>query len=363
MSAPHLERFAYARPLRVPVRGRVTRRGWLVRAVARDLEGWGEAACWPGFGGGARRARRALLALERDLSWLASARAGDVDGLGRALERCESPEARHAAELAALDLAARASGRSLARLLWPEPRTSVAVHALVDDAPAAVRAMARGATTIKLKVGGAPWADDLARVRRVRQAAPGARVRVDVNGAWSVDEALPRLRALADLGVDLVEQPTPPGDVEALRRARVDGGARVAVDEGLRDERDLEAVLARAACDAVVLKPQALGGVLAARRLALRARAAGLEVVVTHSLEAAVGRAGALALAAGLDGDPVCGLGPALLDDVAALPPVVAGRASLPAGAGLGVVPEVSRLARAAARHAAPGFEGGRSWS
>lgn len=330
----------YSLPLLAPVRGRATRRGWLVSVEDDGLVGLGEAACWPGFGAGVRATRRALERM--------------VHGRGAEGASIVSSEARCALEQARLDLAARRAGVSLAAWLAPAPRTSVAVHALVagpDDV-----ARWPDVTAFKLKVGDAPWPRDLARVRAVRDAAPGARLRVDVNGRWSVADAIPRLRALADLGMDLVEQPTPPGDLPGLARARAAGGVRVALDEGLRGEDDLAAALAAGAVDAVVLKPQALGGLAAARRLARRAAAVGLEVVVTHSLETAVGRAGALALAAGLEGDPVCGLGPALAVDVADLPPLEGGRAPVPPGPGLGVA-----CAAADARRGV--VTGGGAWS
>ncbi|MCO5169841.1 MAG: mandelate racemase/muconate lactonizing enzyme family protein [Planctomycetes bacterium] len=321
----------YALPLLAPVRGRVTRRGWVVAVEEDGLVGWGEAACWPGFGAGARATRRALR--PRASEGRSTEDTEDAPRAPRPLGA--SPEARGALEQAHLDLAAQRAGVSLAAWLAPAPRASVAVHALVAGPDDVERWP--GVTTFKLKVGDAPWPRDLARVRAVRAAAPAARLRLDVNGRWSVADAIPRLRALADLGVDLVEQPTPPGDLAGLARARSEGGVRVALDEGLRGEDDLDAALATRAIDAVVLKSQALGGLLAAGRLARRAAAAGLEVVVTHALETAVGRAGALALAAGLPGDPVCGLGPALAVDVADLPAVAGGRAPLPAGVGLGV--------------------------
>lgn len=337
---------AYARPLLVPVRGRAKRRGWLVRLSAGEAHGVGEAACWRGFGAGARATRTALRAFAARPARLGpaldAARALDLDALTDALDHATreawAPEARHALELALLDLAGRTVGRSLASLLAPAPRASVALHSLVADLGAARAAVAAGARTLKVKVGDASWPRDLELLDAVR-AGVGDEValRVDVNGAWSPQDAPARLQALAARGVALVEQPIPAGDVEALARVRRAGGARVAIDEGLRGEDDLDAVLRLEAADAVVLKPQALGGLLPARRLARRAAAAGLEVVITHSLETAVGRAGALALAAGLPGDPVCGLGPALARDVALLPAPISGRAPLPTGAGLGL--------------------------
>lgn len=367
-----LEVRPYALPLAAPVRtsraSRAVRRGWLVRLVAEDGEaGRGEAACWPGFGAGARDTRAALRRLERDPRPAARAVAAalrgdrlDEPGVVRALAGVDAPEARHALEVAVLDLAARRRGVSLAALLAAAPRPSVAVHALVADADAARRAVAAGHRAVKLKVGRGPAALELARVAAVRDAiGPATGLRLDANGAWSAAEALERLRGLAPLRPEWLEQPTPPGDVAGLARVRAAGGVPVAVDEGVVDLASLEAVLAAGAADVLVVKPMALGGLLGARRLAARARAAGLRVCVTHALDAAVGRAAALALAAGLDGDEAHGLGPALARDVAALPAVARGRVALPAGPGLGVVPAELALQPALRRGLAAACPGG----
>ena len=75
-------------------------------------------------------------------------------------------------------------------------------HAVAADAE---RWAARGFETFKLKLGAG---DDVAQVRAVRERlGPDARIRVDANGAWSVDEALGVLRLIEPLGIELVEQP------------------------------------------------------------------------------------------------------------------------------------------------------------
>ena len=144
--------------------------------------------------------------------------------------------------------------------------------------------------------------DDFARVAVVRDAVgPGVRLRIDANGGWDAVEALRRLRELAPLGIELCEQPTP--DLIGLRESPIP----VAADEMMAQDPD--ASLERA--HAVVLKPMALGGLLPAFSLAQRAVARGLQVIVTTSLEGAIGRAGAAHLAAAvlaLGPQPAAGL-------------------------------------------------------
>ncbi|HEX4383507.1 MAG TPA: enolase C-terminal domain-like protein [Myxococcales bacterium] len=218
-----------------------------------------------------------------------------------------TPAARHAVELAMLDLQAQRAGVPLARMLEAAAVLDVPVSALLDArsnaelARDAARAVAEGFGTVKLKAG---LADDFARAAVVRDAAgPAVKLRLDANGAWDSATALLRLHELAPLGIELCEQPTP--DLLGLGAAAV----TIAADELVLG--DFEASLARA--QVIVLKPMLLGGLLPALGLARRAIAAGRKVLVTTSIDGAIARAGAAHLAAA-----VLGLGPGFGDQPAA---------------------------------------------
>src|SRR2546427_377722 len=78
-----------------------------------------------------------------------------------------------------------------------------------------------GLRTLKLKVGGARHAEDEERLRALRDAVgPDVRIRVDANQAWSADEAIEALRALAEYRLEYAEQPVPADDIEGLARVR-----------------------------------------------------------------------------------------------------------------------------------------------
>lgn len=364
-----------ALPLRAPIvtaHGSLReRRGTLlVLETACGLAGLGEAAPIPGFGGEPlERSREALAALAaRALG--ADPRAPDplLDAAEAAAP--DAPCARAALDSALHDLAARAAGAPLATWLAARggadaelpvraARTRVEASALLAArAPTAAaaearRAVAAGFTCLKLKVGAGPLPEDAARLRAIRAAVGSApRIRLDANGAWpDAATALAALGALAGFGIELVEQPVPAADVGALAAVRGAGVARVAADEAVGDAAALERVLAAGAADAIVLKPAVLGGLRAARRAAARAHAAGCALVVTTVFDGAVGRAGALALAASLP-DPLlaCGLatGGVLADDVAAPERVVRGALAPPDEPGLGVSLDPAALARVA---------------
>ena len=196
-----------------------------------------------------------------------------------------------------------------------EIRVNATVPAVAPDAVAAVLARFDGCRTVKVKVAesGGTLADDVARVRAVREAmGPLGRIRVDANGAWNLDEAEHAIHALAEFDLEYVEQPcTSLDELRELRRRIRYMGVPVAADESVRKADDPLAVARAGAADLLVIKAQPLGGIH--RALALVAEA-GLPVVVSSALDTSVGLAMGAALAAALpDLDYDCGLGTAAL--------------------------------------------------
>lgn len=206
---------------------------------------------------------------------------------------------------------------------WPDPvRDHVPVNVTVpavDPARAHAIVRAGGCRTAKVKVAepGQTLADDEARVEAVRDAlGPDGHVRVDANGAWSVDDAVTAIGRLdrASGGLEYVEQPV--ASVEDLARVRRRVGVPIAADESIRRADDPFRVRDLEAADIAVLKVQPLGGVRACLRIAEQI---GLPVVVSSALETSVGIAAGVALAAALPELPhACGLATVqlLTDDV-----------------------------------------------
>jgi L-alanine-DL-glutamate epimerase-like enolase superfamily enzyme len=255
----------------------------------------------------------------------------------------DAPAARFAFELALLDWLAQERRVPVAQLLSPNPKNEVRVSALLEGgtvqalSEAALRAQDDGFDTLKLKVAAHPLAQDLERVAAVSHAAEGARVRVDANGGWSEALARTALAELGGLAVELCEQPVPAAEVDGLDRlARLRGGCPVAADEAT------PRLVARETPSAVriwVLKPAAMGGLLACLKAADHARAQGVECLVSTGWEGRVARLGALHLAAVLPGvDRAHGLGTgAYLEGVEAEPFPQGGQLRVPAGPGLGL--------------------------
>ncbi|WP_328823337.1 o-succinylbenzoate synthase [Metallococcus carri] len=201
---------------------------------------------------------------------------------------------------------------------WPPPvRDRVPVNATVPAVSAAevpaVIARYDGCRTAKVKVAeaGQSLTDDLARVAAVREVmGRDAKVRVDANGGWSVDDALAALGRLSAFDLEYAEQPC--ASVEELASLRMSLARNgidlpVAADESIRKADDPLRVARLGAADIAVVKVAPMGGVRPALTVAQQA---GLPVVVSSALDTSVGMAAGVALAAALPRlEHACGLG------------------------------------------------------
>jgi O-succinylbenzoate synthase len=172
-----------------------------------------------------------------------------------------------------------------------------------------------GVSTFKVKVG-TNLAEDLARIDVIRQLQPQAKIRIDVNGLWSVDQAETFLNAAGE--IEYAEQPCP--TIAELRELKSRTSVKIVGDEILRKAADPFKVDLDGAIDYLMLKVQPLGGIKRAHALAEHHN---LPVVISSALESAVGINYGLTLAASFEEmnfDCGLGTGSLLAADVAHLP-------------------------------------------
>jgi O-succinylbenzoate synthase len=179
-----------------------------------------------------------------------------------------------------------------------------------------------GVDTVKIKVG-TGIKEDLARIQEVRKYLPKAKIRIDVNGSWSVKEALSNISAIYEVTGDLleyVEQPVASlGELKQLKEG-MSVDVKIAGDEVLRKAVDPFAINLEGAIDILMLKVSPLGGIKRAMDLASHHK---LPVVISSALESAVGISYGLALAARIPKlDYACGLGTSALfnQDISDIP-------------------------------------------
>jgi L-alanine-DL-glutamate epimerase-like enolase superfamily enzyme len=307
----------------------------------QGLTGYGEAAPLEAYDGvGAVRVRRALEGYAPVLA--AAGATADGAQLIDACRRVEDlPEAFAAIDLALWDLAGRRRGVPVAALLSDAPAARVPVNATLTAldragvAEQAARAVAAGFACVKVKVG---VGDDVGRVAAARAAAgPHVALRLDANGAWSIDEAVRAIDALSPAGLELVEEPT--HGLHGVRAVRERVAVRIAIDETAAEPGALGAGVA----DAVCLKISRCGGIAGLLVAAALVRSSGAEAYLASTLDGPLGVAAALHAAAALASRgpmPHCGLATlSLFADLEDPLPPSGGAIALPERPGLGVDP------------------------
>lgn len=239
-----------------------------------------------------------------------------------------TPSAWAAIDGALLDLAARRAESPLHELLTPGSPSRLPVTALVtgstthDLVQAAAQAVTAGHPGVKIKVGILQFDEDFERLSAVRAAIGEAHLRLDANGAWTVEEARMHLNRLADLQIEFVEEPV--AGLEALACVRAASPVPIAVDESANSLAAIEAVLTTSAADVLILKPGALGGPGPSAEASLRAANTGIDVVITSLLDGSVGIRSAAHLASALGNTaPAPGLATASLLAVDSGPPLL----------------------------------------
>jgi mandelate racemase len=187
-------------------------------------------------------------------------------------------------DMAVWDALARAAGLPLVTLLGGIPRpvrayASLRSMAPMDAATEAEQAVSAGFTAVKVKVGGADLAADLATIRNVR-AAIGDRtgLMIDYNQSLSVPDAIRRAHFLDDEGLLWIEEPTLAED--SAGHARIAAAARTPIQlgENWLGPHEAAAAIAAGATDYLMFDAMKIGGVSGWLRAAAHAHTAGFEV-------------------------------------------------------------------------------------
>jgi len=231
-----------------------------------------------------------------------SVRADVEAGLDRTalLEALPAGAARNAVDCALWDLEAKRTGTPvwrLAGLAAPRPLPTAYTVSLDTEsrmAEAAGEAAAAGYGLLKLKLTGD---GDLDRVRAVRAAAPAARLIVDANEAWRPADLRPRAEALAEVGVEMIEQPLPAGEDATLDG--LESPVTLCADESCHDRSSLDALEGRYAM--VNIKLDKAGGLTEALALRAEAEARGFRIMVGCMMAGSLAMAPAMLLAQGAE--------------------------------------------------------------
>jgi L-alanine-DL-glutamate epimerase-like enolase superfamily enzyme len=308
----------------------------LVSLTADGVTGYGEAAANVRYG----------QSWESGMAAFARVKSG-VEGLSpwehlEWISRAEKEAGGDSQIVAALDMAlwdwkGKKLGVPVHRLLGvPTDKMAVTTYTIGIDTPAMMQMKVKEGEkypSLKVKVG---LPNDEENVRAVR-AVTAKPIRVDANEGWqTAEEAISRIRWLATMGIEFVEQPLPASKNALMKPVRAASPLPLVADESVLHPRDIPALVGL--FDGINVKLAKCGGITRAYEMAAIGRALGFRLMLGCMIESSLGIAAGVAVAPlfdwlDLDGnllisnDPFKGL------------TIVDGRWQEPAGPGLGVVP------------------------
>ena len=249
------------------------------------IEGWGEADPSTFYG---ETVDTVLAGLQRLTPHL-PADPFDLEGAeARFAEILPRNGAARAALSSALhDLVGKRVGQPLYRLWGLDAgRTPVSSFTIGLDTPERMRAKVAEAASypiLKIKLG----TDRDEEILRTIRDATDKPIRVDANAGWSRDRALGMLPVLKEFGVELLEQPLAPDDLEGIAAVRRAATLPVVVDESCLVAADIPRVAG--AADGINIKLAKCGSLREALRMIAVARAHGLLVMVGCMIESSLG--------------------------------------------------------------------------
>lgn len=290
---------------------------------------------------------------------LTGRRVDDIDALTRDMGDVVAANlfAKTAVDVALHDAWSRALDLPLHTLLGGLARRSVEVTWALGADPVEVvvdeiqRILDAGThRSFKLKMGAIDPVDDVARIASIaHKMGDATSLRVDLNARWDLLSSRRLLPRLADAGIDLIEQPVPGEQLEALAEINAVLPIPVMADESLRTPYDALRLVELRAADVWSMKLTKVGGLRRARDIVAIGAAAGIPVHAGTSLETGLGSAASLHLACAAPGVTYGSelFGPLLFSEEVLTTPLryVDGALHLPDGPGLGVTPDPAAVA------------------
>ena len=235
-----------------------------VRIEKGGFMGWGECVPYARYG-------------ETLQSVTAQIEALGAVGRRELAEALPAGAARNAVDCALWDLEAKTAGRRVSDLIGlGAPGPEVTAYTLSLDKPEAMQAQAAlnaFRPLLKIKLG---TPDDMPRLEAVRRGAPQSRIIVDANEGWSAEVYLDLAPHLLRLGVELVEQPLPAAEDDAL--LGLERILPICADESCHDSSSLADMQGK--YDFANIKLDKTGGLTEALALRDAARASGFGIMV-----------------------------------------------------------------------------------
>jgi L-alanine-DL-glutamate epimerase-like enolase superfamily enzyme len=268
------------------------------------VTGWGEATVVPLWSG---ESQGGAIALVRDyIAPLLKNRApSEIDFKEIDSIAIDNHFTKAAIEMALLDLLGQQQQQPIYEMLGGVKNSlripikfSIGLREPEDTAAIAAEKVRQGFTAIKIKVG-PDSAKDLRRVKAVREAiGPKIKLNVDVNGGWSVEQAIREIPRYYEFGLEYVEQPTPRWDIDGMAKVRAAVDVPIMADEAVFAIWQAEEVIKKKAADLISIYPGKNGGILKSQKICKLAEDAGIGCHLGSNLEWDIGTAAMCHLAA-----------------------------------------------------------------
>ena len=328
----------------------------VLRLTAEGGEtGWGEASPWVVFTGSPEAAYAALDRYIRPhvLGRKLSERVSIMRDADRAVAHCT--DAKAALESALLDLEGRILGVPVADLLGGRRRASIPLSVslanpdFAEDIALLERLHDDGVRMVKLKTGFRDHAFDMMRLEVLARDFPEFAVRVDYNQGLEVEGAVERVKDVATMRPDFIEQPVRTHEYGVMAEIRAAIDVPLFADESVFGPEDMKRAVAEGICDGVSVKIMKAGGLSRAQEVAGMAAANGLGAYGGDMFEAGLAHlAGVHMIAATPAIEFGCEFYQAryyLAEDILETPfPCEGGAVRVPEGPGLGIRPNVGKL-------------------
>lgn len=265
------ESFALLRPFTIS-RGRKTQAHVITvkishhdNTIGNGAVGWGESIPYARYGESIESVLAQITSLPQNIT------------RAQLQEILPAGAARNAVDCALWDLEAKQTHKRVWDLLGlPRPTPKATAYTLSLDTAQSMKEQAlrhADKPVLKLKLG---TKDDLNRLRAVRQGAPEARLIIDANEGWSVDDYKALIPHLKDIGIELIEQPFPAHKDDAL--LHIIRPIPICADESCRTSADLEKITRK--YDFVNIKLDKSGGLSEAITMVEKSRKMGFGIMI-----------------------------------------------------------------------------------
>ena len=272
------------------------RQGWIIEVCFNGKKAYGECAPWPDIGCEPMSLASGALDALAGMEFVSPA------PLWRHLNSLQNahPAVYCGIETALLDLAAQNQEKPLRYLLHPQAVDSIRCNDFGGAlCPASSLPDSR---LIKFKVGLLPLAEELTCLSRLCRKLPAnSRIRLDANGRWNIDQAFDFLQQLQGLPIEALEEPAANITLEEWAELQNSTSIRLAMDESIT-RFPITRLLDCREIQRLVLKPMAQGGLRRCIELAGMFSRAGKQVIITSSMESAIGIWATAQLTAAVEG-------------------------------------------------------------